>query len=138
MLDPRILSIRRDDVVRAVQRRGVHVDVDAAIVLHERLTAAQTVQQQTSRLRNDHQAAGKAALSQADREAHVAEGRRLKEAVARLDAEVAAAQAALTEAMLAIPNLVHPEVPDGGENDFRVLRTWGTPPRFDFAAKDHL
>jgi seryl-tRNA synthetase len=138
MLDPRMLGTRRDDVVRAVQRRGARADVDGAIALHERLTTAQTAQQQTNRQRNAHQAAGAGALSQAERAAHVAEGRRLKEEVARLDAEVAAAQAALTEAMRSIPNLVHPDVPDGGEDDFRELRRWGTPAVFDFAAQDHL
>jgi len=138
MLDPRMLATRRDEVVRAVRRRGARADVDLAITLHERLTAAQTAQQEMSRRRNEHQAAGKRPLSQAERDAHVAEGRRLKEDVTRLEAEVAAAQAALSEAMLGIPNLVHPDAPDGGEDDFRELRKWGEPPRFDFAPQDHL
>jgi len=138
MLDPRMLATRRDEVVRAVRRRGVHADVDLAITLHERLTAAQTAQQEASRQRNEHQAAGKRPLSQAEREAHVAQGRRLKEDVSRLEAEVSAAQAALTEALLAIPNLVHPDVPDGGEDDFRELRRSGEPTRFDFVPQDHL
>jgi seryl-tRNA synthetase len=138
MLDPRLLATRRDDVVRAVQRRGARADVDAAIALHERLTAAQTAHQQSSRRRNEHQAAGQDPLSPEERQAHTAEGRRLKEEVARLDTEVATAQAALTEAMQAIPNLLHPDVPEGGEDDYRVLSTWGTPPSFEFAAKDHL
>jgi len=133
-----MLSTRRDEVVRAVRRRGARADVDLAITLHERLTAAQTAQQEMSRRRNEHQAAGKRPLSQAERDAHVAEGRRLKEDVTRLEAEVAAAQAALSEAMLGIPNLVHPDAPDGGEDDFRELRKWGEPPRFDFAPQDHL
>ncbi|HVP28447.1 MAG TPA: serine--tRNA ligase [Myxococcota bacterium] len=138
MLDPRMLATRREEVVRACQRRGARVDVDLAISRQERLAAAQTALQEANRLRNEHQAAGKRPLSQADRDAHTAEGRRLKEEVTRLEGELAAAQGALSEALLAIPNLVHPDVPDGGEEDFRVVRTWGEPTRFDFAPQDHL
>lgn len=138
MLDPRMLATRRDEVIRAVARRGARADVDAAIAAYERLAAAQTAQQEASRERNEHQAAAKKPFSPAEREAHVAEGRRLKANVARLEADVAAAQAALDVAMAGLPNLVHPDVPDGGEDDYRVVRTWGDPPRFGFPAQDHL
>ena len=37
-----------------------------------------------------------------------------------------------------LPNLVLPDVPDGGEEDSVVLRTVGTPRKFDFEPKDHL
>ena len=33
---------------------------------------------------------------------------------------------------------MHPEVPEGGEEDFREIRRVGEPASFDFEAKDHL
>jgi seryl-tRNA synthetase len=68
----------------------------------------------------------------------VAEGRRLKEEGAALEARLAEAEAALQRSLAAIPNFVHPEVPVGGESDFRELRRVGEPRSFGFAPRDHL
>jgi len=40
--------------------------------------------------------------------------------------------------MTGIPNFVHPDVPEGGEDDSRELRRFGEPTRFDFRPLDHL
>ena len=55
-----------------------------------------------------------------------------------VEARLGEARAALDEALAALPNFVHPEVPVGGEEDFRELHRWGEPPAFDFDALDHL
>jgi seryl-tRNA synthetase len=138
MLDPRMLQARRDEVVRACQRRRARVDVDAAIGHQERVAGVQTRLNEANRQRNEHQAAGKRPMTPEARESHTAEGRRLKDEVTRLEAELAEADAALREVLLAIPNLVHPDVPDGGEDDFREVRRVGEPRRFEFEAADHL
>ncbi|MBW2234200.1 MAG: serine--tRNA ligase, partial [Deltaproteobacteria bacterium] len=91
-----------------------------------------------NRVRNEHQKAGKRPLSTEDREAHGSEGRRLKEAVAAVEGRLDEARAELDGRLSAIPNLMHPDVPVGGEEDFRELRRIGEPPRFDFAPRDHL
>ena len=49
-----------------------------------------------------------------------------------------AARAALDEVLAGIPNLIHPEVPEGGEDDARELHRVGEPPAFGFAPRDHL
>jgi seryl-tRNA synthetase len=138
MLDPRSLATRRDEIVESCRRRRVTADVDAAIRSQELLAAAQTALGEANRRRNEHQEAGKRKLEPAAREAHTAEGRRLKEEVARLEAELARAQQALDAALAPLPNLVHPQTPAGGEADFRELRRVGTPREFDFRALDHV
>jgi seryl-tRNA synthetase len=138
MLDPRTLQERRAEVAESCRRRGVAVDLDAAIALQERLAAAQTGLNEAGRRRNEHQEAGRRKLEPTEREAHNAEGRRLKEEVARLEAEALTAQRALEAALAEIPNLVHPDVPEGGEDDARELRRSGEARRFDFAPRDHL
>jgi seryl-tRNA synthetase len=47
--------------------------------------------------------------------------------IADIDAELATVQAALDDAMLRIPNPADADVPVGGEEANRVLRTWGEP-----------
>ncbi|WP_328605684.1 serine--tRNA ligase [Amycolatopsis sp. NBC_00345] len=62
-----------------------------------------------------------------------------------LSAQVKAAEVEQNEAseefdqlFRTVPNLVHPEAPIGGEDDFTVLKTVGEPRKFDFTPLDHL
>ena len=137
MLDPRTLRERRDEIAESCRRRRLGgVDVDAAIALSERLGALQTELNEAGRRRNEHQEAGKRKLPPAEREAHTAEGRRLKEEVARLEAEVDAARRAFEAAAAVLPNFIHPDVPEGGEDDARELRRWGHAGPLAFLARD--
>jgi len=138
VLDARTLSERRDEVVEACRRRGAACDVDAAVAAYERMASVQTALNDKNRERKQHQESGKGKLPPDQREAHVAEGRRLKEEVAKLEGQLADARAALDGLLLHVPNLVHPDAPVGGEESFRVLRECGERPRFDFEASDHL
>jgi seryl-tRNA synthetase len=132
MLDPRSLDERRDEVAASCRKRGVAVDVEGAIAAQTAAAALQTELNEANRLRNEHQEAGKRKLSPDEREAHTAEGRRRKEHVTALEERLAAARAALDERIRTFPNFVHPDVPSGGEADFREPR------RFDFAPADHV
>jgi seryl-tRNA synthetase len=138
VLDPRTLSSRRAEIAESCRRRGVTADLDGAAAAQERVAQLQTALGELGRRRNEHQAAGRRKLEAGEREAHAAEGRRLKDEVAALEKELAEAEAALASRLSAIPNLVHPETPSGGEADFRELRRVGEPPRIDFRALDHL
>jgi seryl-tRNA synthetase len=138
MLDPRSLQERRAEILESCRRRRVAADLEGAIACQEHLAALQTELNEAGRRRNEHQEAGKRKLSPEEREAHTSEGRRLKEEVARLEHEVEAARRALEAALAGIPNFVHPDVPEGGEDDGRELRRVGALPRFDFAPRDHV
>ena len=138
MLDPRSLAKRRDEIVESCRRRRVTADVDGAIRAQEALAAAQTELGEANRRRNEHQASGQRKLNSAEREAHTAEGRRLKHEIASLETAVAEAERALDDALEPIPNFVHPETPEGGEANFRELRRVGTPRKFAFAPFDHV
>jgi len=138
MLDPRSLSERRDEIVESCRRRGVDADVDRAIAAQEKVTAEQTALNELNRQRNEHQKFGKQKLGADERKAHVSEGRRLKEEVAELEVRLAAARSALEERIVQLPNFIHPDTPEGGEEDFRELRRVGEPRRFEFEPRDHL
>ena len=138
MLDPRMLESRRDEIAASCRRRRADVDVEAAIAAYKRVAELQTELNALNQKRNEHQSGGKRELAPDARAAHVAEGRRLKEEVASLEKRLASEQESLQARMLAIPNLLHPALPDGGEADFRELRRVGTPRRFDFPPLDHL
>jgi seryl-tRNA synthetase len=138
MIDPRQLAERRDEIVESCRRRGYRADVDGAIAAQQEVTRLQTELGEANRRRNEHQKAGKRKLSPAEREAHVEEGRRLKEEAARRETALREVQSRLESLLGVIPNFVHPDSPVGGEADYRVVRQWGQVPRFEFRARDHL
>ena len=138
MLDPRSLADGRDQIAESCRKRGVDVDIDAALEAYQRSTALQTELNEANRRRNEHQAAGKKKLDADQRTAHTAEGRALKETVSDIEARLADAREQLAETMGGLPNLVHPDAPVGGEADFRELRVVGELPKFAFAPQDHL
>ncbi|WP_445402714.1 serine--tRNA ligase [Streptomyces sp. LE64] len=141
MIDLR--QLREDpDRVRASQRaRGEDVDlVDAVLSADER--------RRSSGLRYDELRSEQKALGKLVPRATGEEKQELLRKAAELAAAVKAANAAQDEAdeetkrlALRLGNLVHPEVPVGGEDDFVVLETHGTIRDFaaeGFEPKDHL
>ncbi|HEX5660870.1 MAG TPA: serine--tRNA ligase [Polyangiales bacterium] len=77
----------------------------------------------------------KSAEFQQRRESLRALGDRAKE----LEAVEKKAQAEVEEALLAVPNVPWPEIPDGNtEADNRLVRVWGEKPSFAFTPKDHV
>jgi seryl-tRNA synthetase len=62
----------------------------------------------------------------------------IKERIKAAEQELKEAEAALERRLLLIPNLPHPDAPDGGEADGVVRRTWGQAAEFAFAPKDHV
>ena len=138
MLDPRELAERRDEIAESCRRRGVRADIDAAVRARDEAVRLRTELQEWNQRRKEHQSAGKKKLASDEREAHTGEGRRIKEAVGAAEKRLAEAERVLHEQLLDLPNFVHPDVPQGGEEDFRELRRVGEPPRFDFEARDHL
>lgn len=74
----------------------------------------------------------------AAREAKIAEMRAVGDQIAALDRQVADVEAQFMRAMLLVPNLPHPDVPDGAsEHDNIVVRTEGQARVFDFTPRPH-
>ncbi|MCC3766812.1 serine--tRNA ligase [Streptomyces sp. UNOC14_S4] len=141
MIDLRLL--REDpDRVRASQRaRGEDVGiVDALLSADER--------RRSSGVRFDELRSEQKSLGKLIPKATGDEKAELLKKAAELAAAVKAANAEQDEAaaetqrlLLQVGNLVHPDVPRGGEDDFAVLETVGTPRDFaaeGFTPKDHL
>jgi seryl-tRNA synthetase len=59
------------------------------------------------------------------------------EEVKALDARLREIETALDARVLAVPNFPAEEAPDGDASANRVVRTWGEPPRFEFAPRPH-
>jgi seryl-tRNA synthetase len=134
------LKVVRDDpdLVRASQRiRGADESlVDALLSADD---ARRSAVARADSLRAEQKTLGRA-ISQAgpdERHALLARAKHLADEVKAAEADQTAADEALREAHLALPNLVEDGVPPGGEDDFVTLETVGTPPRVD-NPRDHV
>ena len=138
MLDPRILRADPERVRASQRARGEDEGlVDRLLAADERRRAAigrfeQLRAQQKALGRQVAQARGE------QRAALLARTKELAAAVKDAEAEQAEASASYDGLLLELPNLVDPQAPVGGEDDYVVLDTVGTPPEFDFRARDHV
>ncbi|MFC0115893.1 serine--tRNA ligase [Kibdelosporangium aridum] len=73
-----------------------------------------------------------------EREALLAKGKEMAAEVKAAEAEQGEAEEAFAKLHRAIPNIVHPAAPEGGEDDYVVLKHVGEPKPFDFEPADHL
>ncbi|MFE7181531.1 serine--tRNA ligase [Streptomyces erythrochromogenes] len=141
MIDLRLL--REDpDRVRASQRaRGEDVElVDALLSADERRRSSGV---RFDDLRNEQKSLGKLIpkASPEERAELLKKAEQLKQDVKAAEAEQNEADEAAKGLLLQLGNIVHEDVPVGGEEDFTVLETHGTIRDFaaeGFEAKDHL
>ena len=138
MIDPRVLRDEPDRVRAAQAKRGLS---DAVV---DRALAADSARREAIGVfeskRGEQKQLGKLIPQ--------AQGDERQELLARtklLAADVKAAEAAQNEAesewqsaLMDIPNLAADQTPPGGEDDFVVLETIGTPAEFDFEPRDHI
>lgn len=73
-----------------------------------------------------------------ERDALLARGKELAAQVKAAEAEQTQSSEEFEELHRLVPNVVHPDAPVGGEDDFAVVKHVGTPREFDFGVKDHL
>ncbi|MEU4128068.1 serine--tRNA ligase [Streptomyces wuyuanensis] len=141
MIDLRLL--REDpDRVRASQRaRGEDVElVDALLSADERRRSSGV---RFDELRSEQKALGKLVpkASPDERAELLKKAEQLKSDVKAAEAEQHEAEEEARRLLLGLGNLIHPDVPVGGEEDFVVLETHGTVRDFGaegFEPKDHL
>lgn len=138
MIDARALDEQFEQYVVALARRKVS---------RERLEALRATEQQRreaihalNELRAEQRSASQriSTASNEERPAMIAAAQTMKQAVAAAEDALATLETAHHDAFAGIPNLPHPDAPDGDEGDGIVVRTFGTKPSFSFPPKDHV
>ncbi|MCG8649055.1 MAG: serine--tRNA ligase [Pirellulales bacterium] len=139
MLDRKFIIQNPAAVGENCQRRGVSCDVDQIVALDQQRLEKLQLAQDLNRRANEVSKQISSAKSNEERQELIEQGRRLrqeKDSAQRqhddLDQEIRAIQ-------VLIPNMTHPDVPTGGEEDAKELFFGKTPkPEFDFEPLDHL
>jgi len=139
MLDLRFIRDNAEFVRKTVSDRFMKADVDEVVRLYDLRNRLLQDVESLRQKRNGNAAAMKGKLSPEARAVLIEEGKRLKDAIASGEAELADVSTRLAAEASRIPNLAHPEAPVGKEEkDNLEKRRWGTIPRFDFPPRAHL
>jgi len=139
MLDLKFIRDNLDAVKANVSHRHVSADPDLVVRLYDERNRLLKDLESLRAARNANAEKMKGKLPSEERAPLIEEGRRLKESIAELEKRHEETEAKLVEEALRIPNMSHPSAPVAeGEAGNRQLRTWGTPPSFSFAARDHV
>lgn len=141
MIDPRTLR-DQPELIRAAQRRRGESDeiVDSLIAADEQRRSSIV---RFEALRSEQKGLGKqvAKASGEEKQELLARTKTLSQDVKAAEAAQSAAEEEFTLLLKSLPNLAAEEAPAGGEEDFVVLETVGTPRDFaaeGFEPRDHL
>ncbi|MFT4084514.1 MAG: serine--tRNA ligase [Nocardioides sp.] len=138
MIDPRLLRDEPDRVRASQRKRGESEEaVDRALAADSGRRGA--IAAYEAKRAEQKQFGKKVAQARGEEKQRLlAQVKELAAEVKELEAAQAAAEQEWTSALKAIPNVTATETPAGGEDDFVVLETVGTPREFaGFAPRDH-
>jgi seryl-tRNA synthetase len=140
MIDVRLLREEFETVAAALGRRGVdRADLEHLAGLDAR---RRELIAEGDRLRAEQKQAGKRigqAESDEERQRLIAESKEASARVDELEAEQERIQAELDERLAHLPNLPHPDAPEGFEEEDAVeLRTFGERAAYDVTPRDHV
>lgn len=139
MLDYKFIKDNLAAVKEVIKNRNMEADADKVVELYDKRTALVTKQQDLQQKRNENAKSMKQKLDDAKRAELIEAGKKIKEEVAKVDAELSEIEIALDEAARQIPNMLHPDTPIGKlDTENLEVKVVGTPRKFDFEPKDHV
>jgi seryl-tRNA synthetase len=139
MIDLKELKTRHDEIAKNISDRNMHVDIDEIIELQDKRSALMQESEGLRAKRNENAQKMKAKLDNETRQALIAEGKQIKEAIASLEADLTQIELDYQEKAKTIPNYYNPKAPVGKEDkDNTAIKFVGTPPTFAFKPQDHV
>jgi seryl-tRNA synthetase len=139
MLDYRFIVENLDAVKANIANRFMDADADAVARLFKLRAGLATKLQGFQRERNNNAAAMKGVLADGERARLIDEGRKLKDGIAEIEADLRRTEAEMEAEARRIPNMAHPDAPAGKEDaDCVEVKRSGEPRKFDFEPKDHI
>lgn len=138
MLDIKLMRKEPERVAQAVGRRGKEIDMQPFLTADEkhREIIAQIEELQSQRNAKSKEV-GQRKRNGESADDLMAEVSAINEKIKVLDESKDALEKEVRDFVVSIPNMPADDIPDGGEDDYRVERIWGEPRKFDFEPKAH-
>ncbi|MES2176431.1 MAG: serine--tRNA ligase [Gemmatimonadota bacterium] len=132
MHDARVVRERLDELREAMRRRGALGALAGQLercdgLEKERRLLIQAVEERKAARNAGSQEVARRKKAGDDASELITRGRELGEEIGRLERELAAAEQALDGILMEVPNMTLPDVPEGGEENNVILRSWGDP-----------
>jgi seryl-tRNA synthetase len=139
MLDAQFVADNLELIRQNCLNRNVKADLDRIPTLvADRKKLVKEVQALQAKQNELAKSTGKE-KDPAKRQTLIDEGRALRSQVTDLETQQKAVDEELRVLLRTIPNLTHPDAPVGTDSSAnKVIKTWGTPTRFDFKPLDHV
>jgi seryl-tRNA synthetase len=133
MLDIQFIRENRQKVKQAAEAKNISVDIDQLLTLDEK---RRELLQEVEKLRRDRNETAAQMKSGVPSPELVAEGRRIKETLNELEAQLEPTLTQFNELLLDVPNIFADDTPLGGEDANVVVETKGDSAKRN--VKDHL
>lgn len=138
MLDIKLMRKEPERVAQAIGRRGKEIDMQPFLTADEkhREIIAQIEELQSQRNAKSKEV-GQRKRNGESADDLMAEVSAINEKIKVFDESKDALEKEVRDFVVSIPNMPADDIPDGGEDDYRVERVWGEPRKFDFEPKAH-
>lgn len=138
MLDIGFIRSNPEVIKEGIRKKKMAMDVDELLCVDEEMrrikSEVESLRAERNRLTKDIPK-----LTGDPKDRAVARVRAIKDDLAALEPKLRQMEVRFEELMLRVPNPPLPEVPEGETDDDNVeVRSFGSPPKFDFPPKDHL
>ncbi|ERN15691.1 serine--tRNA ligase, chloroplastic/mitochondrial isoform X1 [Amborella trichopoda] len=128
----------KEIVAANILNRNSTTDLELVLNLYEQFCR---LQKEVERMREERNAVAnkmKGKLESSERQALIEEGKNLKEGLLALEEDLVHLTDKLQLEAQCMPNITHPDVPIGGEDQAALKKMVGSPRMFSFPVKDHL
>ncbi len=133
MLDIKLIIENSEKVKASAQRRGIDVDISKILELDKKrrnlIPKIEELRAERNKISDVKQKPSQEIIEMA---------KQIKKDLAKIEPELENTKTELNDLMMAVPNLLHPDVPDGkDDSENKELMSWGGKPSFKFKPKDH-
>ncbi len=127
MIDVKLIRESPKETAKKIKDRGINVDFDEIIKLDIEIKELSLSVQNLREERN-----------KIAKEKDIEKGKKIKEELGPKEKKLSALEEKIKELLLQLPNIALKEVPVGDETKNEIIKTVGSPKKFDFTPADHL
>jgi len=138
MLDIKQILTNPEAFQKNCKNRRVNIDINSVIEAYHRKNSTSQELQNLRHKQNEIAQQIPKEKSAETKKQLVEEGRGLKNEISRLEKQFSEEETTWHALMQQLPNMTHPDVPQGGEEDARELKRFGKIPTFSFTPLNHL
>ncbi|OMO88413.1 hypothetical protein CCACVL1_08403 [Corchorus capsularis] len=137
-IDFKWIRDNKEAVAINIKNRNLNANLDLVLELYDKML---NLQKEVERLRSERNTVAnkmKGKLEPSERQKLIEAGKNLKEELATLEEDLINLRDEVQLEAQCIPNMTHPDVPVGGEDNSKLRNMVGNRREFDFPVKDHV